>query len=103
MIDRLPNREEQETLFDIKFKSRTKHDTRNHSKSNTRMMNVYFNKATNHYMIQLTRRKQKFSAASRSLEEAIAIRDEALKFYEDHGRLPSTTECLASIKKGTIS
>lgn len=23
--------------------------------------------------------------------------------HEDHGRLPSTAECLASIKKGTIS
>lgn len=98
--DRLPNRKEQEVLFSIKFKHRTKHNTRDHSKSNTRMMNVYFNKTTNHYMIQLTRRQQKFSASSRSLEEAIAIRNEALKFYEDYGRLPSTAECLASIKKG---
>lgn len=98
--DRLPNRKEQEALFGIKFKHRTKHDTRDHSKSNTRMMNVYFNRSTNHYMIQLTRRQQKFSASSRSLEEAILIRDEVLKFYEDHGRLPSTAECFASIKKG---
>lgn len=101
--DRLPNREEQETLFDIKFKSRKNHSDLKHTKSNTGLMNITFNKSYDRYQIQLTRNRAKFSEISHSLEEAIAIRDEALKFYEDHGRLPSTAECLASIKKGTIS
>ena len=102
-FDRLPDRNEQETLFGLKFKSRKKYASQKRSKSNTRVMYVSFNKSYDRYQIQLTRQQKRFSAVSHSLEEAIAIRDEALKFYEDHGRLPSTTECLASIKKGTIS
>lgn len=100
-FDRLPNREEQETLFDIKFKSRRNHSDLKHAKSNTGLMNITFNRSFDRYQIQLTRNRAKFSEISHSLEEAITIRDEALKFYEDHGRLPSKSECLASIKKGT--
>lgn len=100
-FDRLPNREEQERLLDIKFKSRRNHSDLKHAKSNTGLMNIAFNRSFNRYQIQLTRNRAKFSEISHSLEEAIAIRDEALKFYEDHGRLPSTAECLAAIKKGT--
>lgn len=102
-FDRLPNREEQEVLFDIKFKSRRNHRDLKHAKSNTSLMNITFNKSYNRYQIQLTRNRAKFSEISHSLEEAIAIRDEALKFYEDHGRLPSKSECFETIKKGTIS
>lgn len=103
--DRLPSRKEQEELFGLKFKSRTRkhHRKRTYSKSNTGMLHITFNKSYDRYQIQIVRQQQRFSAISHSLEEAIAIRDEALKFYEDHGRLPSTAECLASIKKGTIS
>ena len=102
-FDRLPDRNERETLFGLKFKSRKNYASQKRSKSNTRVMYVSFNKSYDRYQIQLTRQQKRFSAVSHSLEEAIAIRDEALKFYEDHGRLPSTAECLASIKKGTIS
>lgn len=102
-FDRLPDRNERETLFGLKFKSRKKYASQKRSKSNTRVMYVSFNKSYDRYQIQLTRQQKRFSAVSHSLEEAIAIRDEALKFYEDHGRLPSTAECLASIKKGINS
>ena len=101
--DRLPSREEQEVLFGLKFKPRKNHRVQNHANSNTGQLHITFNKPYDRYQIQIVRQQQRFSAVSRSLEEAIAIRDEALKFYEYHGRLPSTAECLASIKKGTIS
>ena len=101
--DRLPSREEQEVLFGLKFKTRKNHQVQNHANSNTGQLHITFNKPYDRYQIQIVRQQQRFSAVSRSLEEAIVIRDEALKFYEDHGRLPSTAECLASIKKGTIS
>ena len=101
--DRLPSREEQEVLFGLKFKSRKNHRVQNHANSNTGQLHITFNKPYDRYQIQIVRQQQRFSAVSRSLEEAIAIRDEALKFYEYHGRLPSTAECLASIKKGTLS
>lgn len=100
-FDRLPNREEQKVLFDIKFKSRRNRSDLKNAKSNTGLMNITFNRSFDRYQIQIARQQQRFSAVSRSLEEAIKIRDEALKFYEDHGRLPSTAECFASIKKGT--
>lgn len=100
-FDRLPNREEQETMFDINHKRRENHANLKRSNSNTRQMNITFNKSYDRYQIQLTRQQQKFSEISYSLEEAIAIRDEALKFYEDHGRLPSKSECFEAIKKGT--
>ena len=99
-FDRLPNREEQETLFDIKFKSRRNHSDLKHAKSNTGLMNITFNRAFNRYQIQLTRNRAKFSEISHSLEEAIAIRDKVLKFSKDHGRLPSKTEYQESSKKG---
>lgn len=102
-FDRLPNREEQEELFGLKFKSRRNRSDLKHAKSNTGLMNITFNKSYNRYQIQLTRQQQKFSEISHSLEEAIAIRDEVLKFYKDHGRLPSKSECFEAIKKGTIS
>lgn len=101
--DRLPSRKEQEELFGLKFKSRTRkhHRKRTYSKSNTGLMNITFNRPYDRYQIQIVRQQQRFSAVSRSLEEAIALRDEALKFYEDHGRLPSKSECFEAIKKGT--
>ena len=100
-FDRLPNREEQETLFDIKFKSRRNHSDLKHAKSNTGLMNITFDETSNRYHIQLTRQHQKFSATSKALDDAIAIRDSILKFYEDHCRLPTMQEYRTSLKKGT--
>lgn len=100
--DRLPSREEQEVLFGLKFKPRNHHHrVQKHANSNTGQLHITFNRSFDRYQIQLTRNRAKFSEISHSLEEAIAIRDEALKFYEEHGRLPSKSECFEAIKKGT--
>ena len=99
--DRLPNRDEREELFGLKFKPRKKHASKKRSKSNTGVMHVSFNKSYDRYQVQLTRQQKRFSAVSHSLEGAIAIRDEALKFYEDYGRLPTMQEYWTSLKKGT--
>ena len=99
--DRLPSREEQEVLFGLKFKPRKNHRVQNHANSNTGQLHITFNKLYDRYQIQIVRQQQRFSAVSRSLEEAIAIRDEALKFCEEHGYLPSTAERLETSEKGT--
>lgn len=99
--DRLLNREEQETMFDINHKRRENHANLKRSNSNTRQMNITFNKSYDRYHIQLTRQHQKFSATSKALDDAIAIRDSILKFYEDHCRLPTMQEYRTSLKKGT--
>lgn len=101
--DRLLNRNEREELFGLKFKPRKKHASKKRSKSNTGVMYVSFNTSYDRYQVQLTRQQKRFSAVSHALEGAIAIRDEALKFYEEHGYLPSTAERLEIAKKGTIS
>ena len=98
---RLPNRDEREELFGLKFKPRKKHASKKRSKSNTGVMYVSFNTSYDRYQVQLTRQQQRFSAVSHTLEGAIALRDEALKFYEDHCRLPTMQEYWTSLKKGT--
>ena len=100
-FDRLPSREEQEVLLGLKFKPRNHHRVQKHANSNTGQLHITFNEPYDRYQIQLTRNRTKFSEISHSLEEAIAIRDEVLKFYEDHGRLQSKSECFEAIKKGT--
>lgn len=100
-FDRLPNREEQERLLDIKYRRHKTHEFKKQANSNTKLMNITFDETSNRYHIQLTRQHQKFSATSKALEDAIAIRDSILKFYEDHCRLPTMQEYRASLKKGT--
>ncbi len=102
-FDRLPDRNEREELFGLKFKPRKNHASKKRSKSNTGVMYVSFNTTFDRYQVQLTRQQKRFSAVSHTLEGAIAIRDEALKFYEEHGHLPTMQEYRASLKKGTIS
>lgn len=101
-FDRLPNREEQETLFDVKFKTIKNLSDKTHSRSNTSMMNITFDRSFDRYAIQITRRGTKFYAVSQTLEEAIAIREEILKFYDDNDRLPTKLEYRESLKKGTL-
>lgn len=101
--DRLPSREEQEVLFGLKFKPRNHHRVQNHANSNTGQLHITFNKPYDRYQIQIVRQQQKFSAISHTLEEAVAIRDYVLKFYEDRGHLPTMQDYRASLKKGTIS
>lgn len=101
-FDRLPNREEQETLFDVKFKDLKNLSDKKHSRSNTSMMNITFDKSFDRYAIQITRKGMKFYAVNQSLEEAIKLRNEVLEFYRLYDRLPSKTEYRASRKKGTL-
>lgn len=101
-FDRLPDREEQQDLFGVKLKERKREFDSNDSKSNTNLRNISYDKSFDRYQIQLTRRNMKFSTVSRSLEEAIAIRDEVLRFFDDHGRFPTKLEYRASLKKGTL-
>ena len=102
--DRLPSRKEQEELFGLKFKPRIRKHHRKHtySRSNTGMLHITFNKSYDRYQIQVVRQQQRFSAISHSLEEAIAIRDNVLKFYDEYSRLPTKSEYHASLKKGTL-
>lgn len=101
-FDRLPNREEQETLFGVKFKDLKNLSDKKDSKSNTSKKNITFDKSFNRYAIQITRKGMKFYAVNQSLEEAIELRDEVLEFYRLYDRLPSKTEYQASLKKGTL-
>lgn len=101
-FDRLPNREEQETLFDVKFKTIKNLSDKKHSRSNTSMMNITFDRSFDRYAIQITRRGMKFYAVNQSLEEAIKLRDEVLEFYKLYDRLPTKLEYQASLKKGTL-
>ena len=101
-FDRLPNREEQESLFDVKFKKIKNLSDRKHSRSNTSMMNITFDRSFDRYAIQITRKGTKFYAVNQSLEEAIRIRDEVLEFYKIYDRLPTKLEYQASLKKGTL-
>lgn len=102
--DRLPDRNERETLFGLKFKPRKRKHHRKHtySKSNTGQLHITFNKPYDRYQIQIVRQQQRFSAVSRSLEEAIKLRNEVLEFYRLYDRLPSKTEYRASLTKGTL-
>ena len=101
-FDRLPNREEQETLFGVKFKDLKNLSDKKDSRSNTSKKNITFDKSFNRYAIQITRKGMKFYAVNQSLEEAIKLRDEVLEFYKIYDRLPSKTEYRASRKKGTL-
>lgn len=101
-FDRLPNREEQEELFGVKFKDLKNLSDKKDSRSNTSKKNITFDKSFNRYAIQITRKGMKFYAVNQSLEEAIKLRDEVLKFYKIYDRLPSKTEYQASLKKGTL-
>ena len=101
-FDRLPNREEQETLFDVKFKDLKNLSDKKDSNSNTSKKNITFDKSFNRYAIQITRKGMKFYAVSQSLEEAIKLRDEVLEFYKLYDRLPTKLEYRESLKKGTL-
>ena len=99
--DRLPNREEQENIFGVRFKTRSHSRSSKTRSSNTGYRNISFNISLKHYNFAISRKGQIFSINVDTLEEAIAIREEILKFYDDHGRLPTKLEYRASLMKGT--
>lgn len=61
---------------------------RNYPKSSTGERNVVRSNGSKPYCVSIAREKQKFNRLVDTIEEGVEIRDRALKFYEDHGRLP---------------
>lgn len=100
---RMPNREEQESIFGVRFKTRKYNKSSKSQSSNSGYRNISFNVSTNRYYMAIRRKSRTFAINVDTLEEAIAVRDEILKFYSDHGRLPTKPEYRASIKRGINS
>ena len=92
--DRLPNAQEQDEIFGIKSKPRERKNELNEKSnvSNTNLRNITFDKTCNRYFVQISRNRQKFSTSSKTLEDAIAVRNAVIKFYTEHGHLPTNTE-----------
>ena len=100
--DRLPNREEQENIFGVRFKTRSQSRSSKTQSSNTGYRNISFNTSLKRYNFAISRKGQIFSINVDRLEEAIAIREGILKFYDDNDRLPTKLEYRESLKKGTL-
>lgn len=100
--DRLPNREEQENIFGVRFKTRSHSRSSKTQSSNTGYRNISFNTSLKRYNFAISRKGQIFSINVDTLEEAISIRKEILKFYDNNDRLPTKLEYRASLKKGTL-
>lgn len=92
--DRLPNTQEQEELFGIKSKPRESRNEKNEtsSVSNTSMRNITFDKNCDRYFIQISRNRRRFSTSSKTLEDAISVRNAVIEFFKEHGHLPTNTE-----------
>lgn len=54
--------------------------------------NISYDQNTHRYCIGIERNGKRFRTSSSTLEKAIQIKEKALKFYKDHGRLPSFNE-----------
>ena len=54
--------------------------------------NISYDQNTRRYCIGIERSGKRFRTSSSTLEKAIQIKEKALKFYKDHGRLPSFNE-----------
>ena len=91
---RLPNAQEQDEIFDIKSKPRESKNEKNEksSVSNTNMRNITFDKTCNRYFVQISRNRRKFSTSSKTLEDAISVRNAVIEFFKEHGHLPTNTE-----------
>lgn len=100
---RIPNREEQERIFGVRFKTRRYNKSSKSQSLNSGYRNISFNVATNRYYVAIRRKSRTFAINVDTLEEAISVRDEVLRFYDKHSRLPTKREYRESLKKGTIS
>ena len=89
---RMPSREEQENIFDVRFKTRKYNNSSKSRHSNVGYRNISFNIAINRYFVEIQRKSRKFSINADTLEEAIGVRDEVLKFYDDQRRLSTKSE-----------
>lgn len=92
--DRLPNTREQDELFGIKSKPRESRNEKNETSSisNTNMRNITFDKNCDRYFIQISRNRRRFSTSSKTLEDAVSVRNAVIEFYKEHGHLPTSAE-----------
>lgn len=92
--NRLPNAQEQDEIFGIKSKPRESKNEKNEksSVSNTNMRNITFDKTCNRYFVQISRNRRKFSTSSKTLEDAISVRNAVIEFFKERGHLPTNTE-----------
>ena len=56
--------------------------------------NIYYNHRTSSYFVEIVRDGKLFKASFKNLEEAILVKEEVLKFYEDYRRIPDSEEVL---------
>lgn len=54
--------------------------------------NIYFDFNTKSYRVYVDRNKRRFSARARTLEDAIALRNEVIEFYSTYQRFPHRSE-----------
>ena len=54
--------------------------------------NISYNSKRDLYHVYVERDGKRFRALAKTLEEAIRIKETALKFYKDHGRVPESHE-----------
>ena len=72
--------------------ARNKNSNANSSNRSTGIKNVSYDPCRCRYLINVRRSKQSFSERSKSLQEAIRIKDRVLEFYDNFNRLPRQNE-----------
>ena len=91
---RMPSREEQENIFDVRFKARKYNKSSKSRHSNVGYRNISFNNATKLYLVKIRRSSQIISIGVDTLENALDARDKILKFYDEYHRLPTNLDKL---------
>lgn len=69
------------------------------SNSKSGHKNITYDSIRHHYIVSIRRNGKLFVARADALEEAICIRDRALKFYEEHSCLPKKSDLGISRRK----
>ena len=77
--------------FDSFIDARNANDKPYSTNRSTGIKNIYFDRSSSYY-VKVIRKNQKISKYVRTLNEAIAIKERILDFYEKHDRLPNTKE-----------
>lgn len=72
--------------------ARNKNSNANSSNRSTGIKNISYDPCRCRYLINVRRNKQSFSERSKSLQEAIRIKDRVLEFYDNFNRLPRQNE-----------
>ena len=75
-------------LLDI----RNSNDEPNRNNHLTGVKNVTFNRKLSKYRVVINRNNRRFNLHTNTLNEAIALKERVLDFYEKHDRLPTRDE-----------